>query len=101
MVPELKAGRRAIHNQDAFELFEILHAVRDNLNLDLRESALEYFKELPSDYLLSHYPATYPAPDGEYRIPATHGTGEPDVRRAALARAAALSMVAFDPNAPA
>jgi hypothetical protein len=50
--------------------------------------------------LVSYYPATYPAPEGEYRIPAAKETGEPDLRRAMLARAAELSMVPYDSNAP-
>jgi hypothetical protein len=49
---------------------------------------------------VSYYPATYPAPEGEYRIPASKGGGEPDVRRAALSRAAELAMIPYDSNAP-
>ena len=78
----------------------MLHAVRDNLNIDLRESAPEYFKALPIYDLVSYYPATFPAPEGEYRIPASKGGGEPDVRRAIMSRAAELAMVPFDTNAP-
>ena len=49
---------------------------------------------------MSYYPATFPAPEGEYRIPATKGGGEPDVRRATMSRAAELAMVPYDTNAP-
>jgi len=101
IVPALKAGRHVIGREDAGPLYEILHVVRDNLNEDLRDSAPAFFKEYGFDHLMSHYPATYPAPDGEYRIPAAaHMRGEPDLRAAALSRAAELSMVAFDANAP-
>src|SRR5438046_1478985 len=43
---------------------------------------------------------SFPAPEGEYRLPASKGGGEPDVRRAIMSRAAELAMVPFDTNAP-
>jgi hypothetical protein len=98
MAPALKAGNNVVPRDDLYALFEILHAVRDNLNLDLRESAPLFFKGLPAYDLLSYYPATFPAAEGEYRIPAVKGAGEPDLRRAALSRAAELAMVPFDNN---
>ena len=98
--PPLKAGRRVIQREDAFPLYEILHALRDNLNTELRDSAPKFFKDFPREHLMSHYPATYPAPEGEYRIPVMPRGGEPDLRVAALSRAAELAMVAYDSNAP-
>ena len=100
IAPELQRGRDVIPHDDYYALYEMLHAVRDNLNIDLRESAPEYFKALPIYDLVSYYPATFPAPEGEYRIPASKGGGEPDVRRAAMSRAAELTMVPYDTNAP-
>jgi hypothetical protein len=100
VAPALKAGQPAIRREDAWALYEILHVVRDNLNLDLRDSAPAFFKNYPIDHLLSHYPAIFPAADGEYRIPAAPHMQEPDLRVAALSRAAELSMVAFDSNSP-
>ena len=100
IVPGLKEGRPVIQREDAFPLWEILHVVRDNLNVDLRDSAPHFFKNFSLDHLISHYPAIFPAPDGEYRIPATPHLREPDLRVAALSRAAELSIVAFDSNAP-
>ena len=101
IVPALKDGKRVIAREDAYALCEILHVVRDNLNIDLRDSAPAFFKNFPIDHLMSHYPAIYPAADGDYRIPAAaHLHGEPDLKVAALSRAAELSMVAFDPNSP-
>jgi hypothetical protein len=48
---------------------------------------------------VSYYPAPYEAPENSYYIGAVRRTGEPDLRAAALSRAAELAMVAFDPNA--
>ena len=98
MAPALKAGSNVVPRDELYALFEMLHAVRDNLNLDLRDAAPLFFKGLPSYDLLSYYPATFPAAEGEYRIPAVKGAREPDLRRAALARAAELAMVPFDNN---
>jgi len=100
IVPALRAGHNAIPREDIQALYEILHAVRDNLNIDLRESYPAYFKGLPIYHLLSYYPASYPAPENEFRIPAAKGTNPPDLTDAALSRAAELGMVAFDANAP-
>ncbi len=101
IVPALSGGHEAITRDDSYPLMEILHAVRDNFNLDLREAVPVFFNDLPTVQLLSYYPATFPAGENDYRIPAAHHmTGEPDVRRAALSRASEFSMVAFDANAP-
>jgi hypothetical protein len=85
---------------ETYALFELLHVIRDNLNLELREAAPRFFKDLPIFLLLSYYPASYPAAENEYRIPASGTPGEPDLRRAALSRAAELSIVAYDVNSP-
>jgi hypothetical protein len=100
IAPALKAGRDVIPRDDAFPLLEILHVVRDNLQIDLREDVPFWFKELPIYHLLSYYPASYPASENEYRIPALKRLGEPDTRRALFSRAAELAMVAFETNAP-
>jgi hypothetical protein len=97
MVPALKAGRNLVARDDLYALFEMLHALRDNLNLDLRASVPAFFKPLALYDLMSYYPASYPAAENEYRIPATPGA-QPDLRRAALARAAEFAMLAYDPN---
>ncbi len=95
----LKEGHNVVPREDLYALFELLHAIRDNLNIDLRDPVPGFFKGLPSFDLLSYYPATYPAADGEYRIPAAKAAAEPDLRRAALSRAAELCMVGYDTNA--
>jgi hypothetical protein len=101
IVKTLKNGTDALPSDDCYALFELLHAMRDNLTLDLRQSDADYFKELPVRRLLSYYPAPYPAGENEYRIPAAPAAAEePDLTRAALARAADLAMVAYDLNSP-
>ena len=84
---------------EVFALFELLHAVRDNLNVDLRANAAEWFESLPGRRLLSYYPIPYRGDKNEFRIPAFSGAGEPNVARAAMSRIAELEMVAYDPNA--
>ena len=98
-VAELKSGKPALTRQDAQPLWELFHAIRDNLNTDLRESFPAFFKEFPIYHLMSHYPAPFPAAENDYRIGASPG-GEPDLQAAVLSRAAELSMVALDSNSP-
>jgi hypothetical protein len=98
VVPALKSGHNAIARDDAYPLWEMFHALRDNTNLDLRESVPKFFKDFPIEHLMSHYPATFEGPDNQYRIGLSL-TGEPDLHMAALSRAAELEMVAFDTNA--
>ena len=99
MVKKIQAGAAAIPRDQTYALFELLHAVRDTLGTDMREDVPDFFKTLPTDHLVSHYPAPYPAPENEYRIPVYVRDGEPDLADAALSRAAELAMVAFDSNA--
>jgi len=100
IVKKLDAGAPAIPRDQVYALLELMHAVRDNLKIDLREEVPDYFKALPTDHLVSHYPAPYPAPENEYRVPIYVGAGEPNLNDAALSRAAELAMVAYDTNAP-
>src|SRR6202167_3350489 len=100
ILPAINSGREAVARDDTYALMEILHAVRDNFNQDLREAA-------PLVQLRSYHPATFPAGENDYRIPAAPRGGaagwsfsQPDLRRATLSRAAELSMVAYDSNAP-
>jgi hypothetical protein len=95
----LRNGTYRYSREDSYALFEMLHAIRDGIQIDLREDAPRYFKELPAYHILSYYPATFPAAENEYRVPFYDGDGDPDLRVAALSRAADLAMVAFDTNA--
>ncbi len=99
MAPELEAGGDIAPGADMLALLELLHAVRDNLNIDLREPAADYFRKLPQFYVSCHYPAPYPATENEYRIPVYSGGSQPDLKTAALSRAAGFGIVAFDTNA--
>jgi len=99
LAPKVASGVTAIPHDELYALLELMHVIRDNTKIDLREDAAEYFRELPKYQILGNYPAPLAAPENEYRIPVYKGSVEPDVDRAALARAAGLSMVAFDNNA--
>src|SRR5579871_4450497 len=99
LASKLAGGREIVPPDQLFALFEILHAVRDNLKIDLREDASDYFRELPKYQVLANYPAPLAAPENEYRIPVFRGAGEPNLDRASLARAAGLANVAYDNNA--
>ena len=94
----LAGGRNVPPLPEVYALLEMLHAVRDNLKIDLRENAPDYFAHLPTYLVAGNYPAPYRAPENEFRIPVYQGNGQPDLNRAALARAAGLSMVAYDTN---
>ncbi len=85
--------------EDLYPLFELLHAVRDNTKVELRETASTYFTNLPLDYIAGFYPAAFPGTHNDLRIPVFSGNGEPDQAVAILARAAGLAMVALDTNA--
>jgi hypothetical protein len=101
-IPSVRAARRRVPNAEACALMELLHIVRDNLNFDLRDTFPAWFKDYPIIHLMAHYPAPWPASENEYRIPADREIQKsgPDLSKAVLSRAAELSMVAFDSNAP-
>jgi hypothetical protein len=98
IVPGLRGGWETVSRGELYPLAELLHAVRDNLFVDLREAAGLWFRDLPKYLLLSFYPVPFPAAENEYWIPAWKGDGEVNLEQAALTRAAALATVAYDPN---
>jgi hypothetical protein len=100
VVPAIQAGRSPVTRDDAYALFELLHALRDNTLLDLREAVPQYFKDFPIEHLLSYYPATFQGPDADYYIGAEPKVVEPDLKLAALSRVAEMAMVAYDLNSP-
>lgn len=95
--PALRAGQ-PIPRADHYALFEMLHVLRDNLQVELREAAPSFFIDLPLFQLMSYYPAPYAAAENEYRIPISAAL-EPDLTAAMLSRAAEMAMVAYEPNA--
>jgi hypothetical protein len=99
IVPRLARGEAAVPREQIYALYEMMHALRDNLKIDLRESAEDFFKQLPMDQLTGQYPTPFPGPEGLFHIPVYAHDGEPDLTEAALARAAEMAMVAFDNNA--
>ena len=82
-----------------YPMLELLHAVRDNLEIDLRQKSAQYFLDLPLTQMLGYYPAPYPGPDNEFRVAFFTGDGEPDLKLATMMRAAELSLVSLDNNA--
>ena len=60
MVPALRGGKSVVARDDAYALWELLHAVRDNTNLDLRESVPQLLQGLshraPAQPLSGHLP---------------------------------------------
>jgi hypothetical protein len=98
MAPALNAGRDAIPRDDVYALFELLYAIRDSASLDLRESCPRYFRNLPLARLVSYYPAVFHTSENDFHVGVEPGFTEPDMRLAALSRAADLAMVDYDPN---
>lgn len=101
-IPSLQQAKARVPNADACAMMELLHAVRDNLNFDLRDTFPAWFKQYPLIHLMAHYPPPWPASENEFRIPADRDIQKsgPDITKAALSRAAELSMVAYDSNSP-
>jgi len=101
-IPGLRSAKVHVPNADALAMLELMHCFRDNLNFDLRETFVAWFKDYPLTHILAHYPEPFPAAENEYRIPADAAIDQrgPDVTKATLSRTAELAMVAFDSNAP-
>jgi hypothetical protein len=100
--PALAAGQTALPLPDMYAVLEILHAIRDNLKIDLRDAAPGYFAHLPKVLVIGNYPAPYRAPENDFHVPMDVGgmeaSAQPDLNLAARARVAGLSMVAYDNN---
>ncbi|HKE23240.1 MAG TPA: hypothetical protein VKB88_12825 [Bryobacteraceae bacterium] len=95
-----QSGRNPVPREDAYPLMELLHAFQDNANVDLRETARGYFKDFPIDHLMSYYPAPFQGAENDFYVGAMRRPADPDLRLAALSRAADLAMVAYDVNGP-
>jgi hypothetical protein len=100
VAPQLRQGASPFRSrEELYAMIELLHAIRDNLRMDLREGLAKWFEELPPLQILSYYPMPWPAAENDYRIPAYWTPGDPDLREAAWSRAAELALVAYDTNA--
>lgn len=97
--PALNSGDRAIGHSDFYPFIETAHAVRDNLQIDLRDDILPVFRDLAVERILSYYPAAWPAAENDYRIPWFTGKGDPDLKVATLTRAGEMALIAFENNA--
>jgi hypothetical protein len=89
---------RGVQRDDAYPLYELLHAIRDTTIVELRDCCRQFFKDFPIEHLMSYYPAVFEGPDTMYYIGAETKMGNPDLRLASLSRAAELAMVAYDVN---
>ncbi|MGQ9634165.1 MAG: hypothetical protein ACUVXB_07940 [Bryobacteraceae bacterium] len=95
-VPALRASFASGNRNELLAACEILHAVRDNLKLDLRQSEPDLFRDLPLALLLAYYPTPYPGARGELFLPAFKDAAKPDLEQAIAARAAGLCLVSYD-----
>ncbi|MFN9918895.1 MAG: hypothetical protein ACK52Z_13360 [Acidobacteriota bacterium] len=98
VAPGLRAAT-PVKAEDLYPLMELLHVVRDNLEIDLRQESARYFLDLPLVQMLGYYPAAYPGKENEFRVMFFEGDGEPDLGLATMMRAAELALVALDNNA--
>ncbi len=64
------------------------------------KSPASFFKDFPIEHLMSYYPAAFRGAGKRLPHRRRAQLGEPDLRLAALSRAADLAMVAYDTNAP-
>lgn len=95
----IQNGQPIAPREQYYSLYELLHTIRDNLKIDLRETARDFFRTLPIDELAGHYPAPLSTPENEFRVPVYVRDGDPDEGAATMARATELAMVAYDDNA--
>lgn len=95
----MEAGRIPVPHREALPFVEVIYSFQRGLQLDLRESAVAFFRDYPIWHLLRHYPPSFAGGENDYRIPAFSGNGEPDIDDATMSRAAELAMVALDSNA--
>lgn len=95
-LPSLAASYASLSRRELLAVFEMLHAVRDNLKLDLRLSDPHLFQELPLTMLLGYYPMPLRTEHGLQFLPALKGAPAPSPDQALWARIAGLCLVAYD-----
>ena len=99
VAPALNDGSRVLETVDMYPFMEMAHALRDNLQIDMRDDIRPVFRDLALRRLLTYYPASYPAPENDYRIPSYDGKGDPDLKLSALTRTSEFALVAYESNA--
>ena len=99
VIKRIEKGLPPAPREQFYAMYEMMHAIRDNLKIELRDDASAYFRTLPIDHLSGHYPPPLESPENEYRVPIYVRDGDPDITDATMSRAAELAMVAYDPNA--
>src|ERR1700733_7656269 len=62
VVNQSAAAKTPIPREQIYALLELLHALNDNVSVDLRESAPSVFKDFPFDLMMGHYPAPFRGP---------------------------------------
>ncbi|WP_155121435.1 hypothetical protein [Bryobacter aggregatus] len=97
--PGLRNHTISIPQSQLYALLEFLHVIRDNLEIDLRQEAPQFFLDLPLTQMLGYYPAPYPGNENDFRVAFFEGDGDPDLKLATMLRSAELSIVALDNNA--
>jgi len=99
LLPKLSTAVQPVRRPgDLYALMEMIHVLRDNLRIELKDDAPRYFSELPPFQLLTYYPQPWPAAENEYRIPMYTGNGDPVLEDAALSRASEMALIAYDGN---
>jgi hypothetical protein len=95
--PRLEVGAGLPESRaELLALVELLHALFDNLHLDVRDDCPHWFARLPARLMLGYAPAPWRGGGEVYRVAAD---AAPDARESTWSRAAELALVAADPNA--
>ena len=97
ILPALRRGRLADRAEDLLAVVEFCHAVRNNLQLELWQEAIDVFKSLPFSLILRYYPEPLQTEAGVFRQPAMLTTVETDPEiEATVSRIAELLLVAYE-----
>ena len=56
VAPALNSGERVFSHAEVYPLMELMHVIRDNINIDLRDDARAYFKDFAASRILQLLP---------------------------------------------
>ena len=97
ILPALRRGRLADRAEDLLAVIEFCHAVRNSLQRELWQEAIDVFKSLPFSLILRYYPEPLQTEAGVFRQPAMLTTVETDPEiEATVSRIAELLLVAYE-----